>query len=55
MTGIKISKKELDQELLIVRDAFHGDWNYTLYPESRQDEYLKRIQEQENCLVTYLV
>ena len=43
-TGIKISKKELEKELLIDRDVFHGEWNYSLYPESRRDEYKKMLQ-----------
>ena len=44
-TGIKISKKELEKELLIVRDTFHGEWNYSLYPESRRDEYEKVLRD----------
>jgi transposase len=31
-TGIKITKKEM-KSLNIVRDAFHGDWNYTIKPQ----------------------
>lgn len=31
-TGIKISDKEL-KKLNIVRDDFHGDWNYTINPQ----------------------
>jgi hypothetical protein len=30
-TGIKVSDDEMDS-LLITREAFHGEWNYTLYP-----------------------
>ncbi len=30
-TGITISDREM-QALRITRDAFHGDWNYTLHP-----------------------
>jgi hypothetical protein len=29
--GIKISKNELDS-VHIIRDDFHGDWNYTIQP-----------------------
>ncbi|WP_448873457.1 ISAzo13-like element transposase-related protein, partial [Desulfobulbus propionicus] len=29
--GIKISDKEF-QQVNIVRDAFHGEWNYTIQP-----------------------
>lgn len=31
-TGILVSKKEVDN-LNIVRDEFHGDWNYTIKPQ----------------------
>lgn len=31
-TGIKISDKEM-QQLNIIRDNFHGDWNYTIKPQ----------------------
>ena len=31
-TGIKVSKKEFE-ELNIQRDAFHGEWNYTIAPQ----------------------
>jgi Rhodopirellula transposase DDE domain len=31
-TGIKIKKKEM-KYLNIVRDAFHGEWNYTIKPQ----------------------
>jgi transposase len=31
-TGIKITKKEM-KALNIVRDSFHGDWNYTIKPQ----------------------
>jgi transposase len=31
-TGIKITKKEM-KSLNIVRDSFHGDWNYTIKPQ----------------------
>ena len=30
-TGIKISDSEM-AALPITRNAFHGDWNYTLHP-----------------------
>ena len=30
-TGIKISDREM-RALPIIRDDFHGDWNYTLHP-----------------------
>ncbi len=30
-TGIKVSDAEMDN-LLITRESFHGDWNYTLHP-----------------------
>lgn len=32
-TGIKITNKQMT-ELNIVRDDFHGDWNYTIKPQS---------------------
>ena len=32
-TGIKITDKEM-KELNIQRDDFHGDWNYTIKPET---------------------
>lgn len=32
-TGIKISEKEI-QQLNIVRDDFHGEWNYTVKPQT---------------------
>lgn len=31
-TGIKVTKKEM-KDLNIVRDSFHGDWNYTIKPQ----------------------
>lgn len=31
-TGIKISEKKM-QEINIVRGLFHGEWNYTIYPQ----------------------
>lgn len=31
-TGIEVTKKEVDN-LNIVRDEFHGDWNYTIKPQ----------------------
>jgi len=31
-TGIKVSDEEL-KALHIVRDAFHGEWNYTIKPQ----------------------
>lgn len=31
-TGIKITKEEM-KALHIVRDSFHGDWNYTIQPQ----------------------
>ena len=33
-TGKKVTAKEVD-ELKIVRDAFHGDWNYTIKPREQ--------------------
>lgn len=33
-TGIKISKKEM-KTLNIIRDDFHGDWNYTIKPQEK--------------------
>jgi hypothetical protein len=30
-TGVKVPDAEMDS-LLITRDAFHGDWNYTIHP-----------------------
>lgn len=32
-TGIKITDKEMEQ-LNITRDDFHGDWNYTIHPQT---------------------
>lgn len=46
-TGIKISKKQLEDYILIARDSFHGEWNYTLYPESKRGEYLRVLKEQK--------
>ena len=31
-TGIKVTDKELD-DIKIVRNSFHGEWNYTVYPD----------------------
>jgi len=31
-TGIKILDEELDK-INIVKDQFHGEWNYTIYPQ----------------------
>jgi hypothetical protein len=31
-TGLKVSDEEL-AALNLVRDAFHGDWNYTIKPQ----------------------
>src|SRR2546421_4926606 len=31
-TGIKVSKKEM-KSLNIIRDSFHGEWNYTIKPQ----------------------
>lgn len=31
-TGIKISEKKM-QEISITRSSFHGEWNYTIYPQ----------------------
>ncbi len=36
-TGIKISDKEF-KSLNIMRDEFHGDWNYTIKPQKRSKE-----------------
>ncbi len=33
ISGIKISDKEL-LTLNMVKDSFHGDWNYMVYPQS---------------------
>lgn len=30
-TGVKVTDAEM-RELSITRNAFHGDWNYTIYP-----------------------
>jgi Rhodopirellula transposase DDE domain len=32
-SGIKVSKKEME-ELNLRRDAFHGEWNYTISPRT---------------------
>jgi transposase len=32
-TGIKVTKKEMD-DLTLIPDSFHGDWNYTIKPQS---------------------
>jgi hypothetical protein len=32
-TGIKISDEEISQ-LNILRDSFHGEWNYTIAPQA---------------------
>ena len=31
-TGIKISDKKM-QEISIIRSSFHGEWNYTIFPQ----------------------
>jgi Rhodopirellula transposase DDE domain len=33
-TGIKVSKKEMEG-INLRRDAFHGEWNYTISPRPR--------------------
>ena len=33
--GIKVSKKEME-EINLRRDAFHGEWNYTISPRTRK-------------------
>jgi hypothetical protein len=33
--GIKVSKKEME-EINLRRDAFHGEWNYTIAPRTRK-------------------
>jgi hypothetical protein len=33
-TGLKVSDEDL-AALNVVRDAFHGDWNYTIKPQAR--------------------
>jgi hypothetical protein len=33
--GFKISKKEME-EINLRRDAFHGEWNYTMSPRSQK-------------------
>ena len=33
-TGVKVSKEEMEQ-LNIIRDDFHGDWNYTIKPRKK--------------------
>jgi len=35
-TGVKVSKEEMEQ-LNIIRDDFHGDWNYTIKPRKKID------------------
>jgi len=37
--GIVVSDREMDG-LNISRDAFHGEWNYTMQPPARQHEHL---------------
>ena len=32
-TGIKVTDEEM-QALTIIRDAFHGEWNYTIHPQA---------------------
>lgn len=32
--GIKITKEEIE-ELGIIRDEFHGEWNYTFKPRNK--------------------
>ncbi len=34
-SGIKVSKKEME-EINLQRDAFHGEWNYTISPRTRK-------------------
>ena len=33
-SGIKVSKKQME-EVNVRRDAFHGEWNYTISPRAR--------------------
>ena len=32
-TGVTVTKEQMDA-LALVRDAFHGEWNYKLLPRS---------------------
>lgn len=34
-TGVKVSDEEM-KKLNIIRNAFHGDWNYTIQPQQRK-------------------
>jgi hypothetical protein len=34
-SGIKVSKNEME-EINLRRDAFHGEWNYTISPRSQK-------------------
>ena len=36
-TGVKVSDAELAQ-VNIERDAFHGEWNYTIFPTAKQND-----------------
>ena len=33
-TGVKVTQEQMDA-IALVRDAFHGEWNYKLLPRSR--------------------
>ena len=33
LTGIKVTDEDFDK-IRIIKDEFHGDWNYTIYPNS---------------------
>ena len=35
-TGIKVSDKEFD-DVHILRDSFHGEWNYSILPQSTSE------------------
>src|SRR5512135_747400 len=36
-SGIKVSKREME-EINLRRDAFHGEWNYTISPRTRKSD-----------------
>ena len=44
-TGIKLTKKEISEKLLIFRENFHGDWNYTIFPTSQKEPFEKILSK----------
>ena len=43
-TGIKLTKEQRNS-ILIVRNDFHGEWNYKIFPHVKEVEYLKESKK----------